>query len=97
MRIGRRRLFGQLDLTQKELGLGGISGDVLFSGGACGNLQALEYDYEAAARAMEATGLTDGYGEALLSGLWPSEDVLPARERSQRGRALSFKPFTFSP
>ncbi|WP_135507450.1 metallophosphoesterase family protein [Roseovarius aestuariivivens] len=39
--------------------------------------QELSYDHSAAHRAMVAAGLTQGYHEALLSGYWPSEDVLP--------------------
>ena len=47
----------------------------LLDGGV--HLRALEYDHAAAHRAMVATGLTQGYHAALLSGYWPSEDVLP--------------------
>ncbi|MBW4708750.1 metallophosphoesterase [Roseobacter sp. YSTF-M11] len=41
----------------------------------------LSYDAEAACDAMRAGGLTQGYDTALLSGYWPSEDVLPAALR----------------
>ena len=37
----------------------------------------LSYDAGAAARDMERTGLPDGYRRGLLTGYWPSEDVLP--------------------
>ena len=37
----------------------------------------LRYDAEAAARDMEIAGLPDGYSKGLLTGYWPSEDVLP--------------------
>lgn len=37
----------------------------------------LEYDAAAAARAMEDTGLIQGYHHALRTGWWPNEDVLP--------------------
>ncbi len=37
----------------------------------------LAYDYRAAKAAMEAAGLVQGYEQALVSGWWPSEDVLP--------------------
>ncbi len=37
----------------------------------------LHYDAASASDAMTAAGLTQGYGAALLSGVWPSEDVLP--------------------
>ncbi len=38
----------------------------------------LTYDAAGAAKAMDAAGLPAGYREGLLSGYWPSEDVLPA-------------------
>lgn len=41
----------------------------------------LSYDHQAAAEAMCNQGLTQGYEAALLSGFWPSEDVLPAALR----------------
>jgi uncharacterized radical SAM superfamily Fe-S cluster-containing enzyme len=50
--------------------------------------RALAYDHQAAARKMRAAGLPDGYAEALVSGLWPSCDVLPAAEAQQKGRPL---------
>ena len=37
----------------------------------------LTYDHEAAKRAMEVAGLTQGYHDTLASGIWPSEEVLP--------------------
>ena len=37
----------------------------------------LHYDHEKAAHAMADCGLTQGYDRALLTGYWPSEDVLP--------------------
>lgn len=41
----------------------------------------LSYDHVGAARAMRAAGLVQGYERALETGLWPSEDVLPAELR----------------
>lgn len=41
------------------------------------SIHCLSYDAKAAARDMRAAGLTQGYDAALLSGYWPSEDVLP--------------------
>lgn len=40
-------------------------------------LHRLDYDHAGAADAMIAAGLTQGYHASLLSGHWPSEDVLP--------------------
>lgn len=38
----------------------------------------LQYDHIRASAAMIAAGLTDGYEQALISGYWPSEDILPS-------------------
>lgn len=38
----------------------------------------LTYDAEGAARDIQAAGLPEGYRRGLLSGYWPSEDVLPS-------------------
>jgi hypothetical protein len=48
----------------------------------------LEYDHAAAAAAMRAAGLPEGYAAALGSGIWPSCDVLPPAERARRGQKL---------
>ncbi len=37
----------------------------------------LDYDWHRARAAMERAGLRQGYHDALSSGYWPSEDVLP--------------------
>jgi predicted phosphodiesterase len=49
----------------------------------------LSYDHAAAAEAMRAAGLPEGYAAALGSGLWPSCDVLPPTERARRGTPLA--------
>lgn len=33
--------------------------------------------------------LDQGYAQALLSGVWPSEDVLPSIEKLAAGKALN--------
>jgi predicted phosphodiesterase len=48
----------------------------------------LQYDHAAAAAAMRAAGLPEGYAAALGSGLWPSCDVLPPAERARRGQPI---------
>jgi predicted phosphodiesterase len=50
---------------------------------------ALDYDYRAAARRMDARGLPAGYRDGLTSGIWPSMDILPDGERAMRGIPLS--------
>ena len=57
----------------------------------------LRYDAAASARKMVRAGLTGGYHEALLSGLWPSQDVLPPAERAQRGIALRLQDAVWRP
>lgn len=41
----------------------------------------LSYDVDGARTAMRAAGLADAYSDALRSGYWPSEDVLPVALR----------------
>ncbi|HLJ63033.1 MAG TPA: radical SAM protein [Stellaceae bacterium] len=50
---------------------------------------ALDYDHATAAAKMRAAGLPEGYAASLGSGLWPSCDVLPARELKERGVGLT--------
>ena len=45
--------------------------------GAEVKIHRLSYDALAAARDMEHAGLPDGYRNGLLTGYWPSEDILP--------------------
>lgn len=52
------------------------------------NIERLSYDAQAAVADMQAAGLPRDYADALLSGYWPSEDVLPEALRvavSDRG------------
>jgi hypothetical protein len=37
---------------------------------------------------MAEAGLQSGYAETLVSGIWPSQDILPTKERSQKGKSL---------
>lgn len=48
----------------------------------------LQYDFAAAAGRMRRAGLPKGYAEALITGLWPSCDVLPPNELGRSGVAL---------
>lgn len=64
-----------------------------------GKLQAhwhrLSYPAEQTRQAMHNVGLTTGYADAIVSGLWPSEDVLPDAEKVNRGKALALQPIIF--
>lgn len=42
----------------------------------------LNYDVDATVLAMKNAGLTQGYDQALLTGYWPSQDILPMTMRS---------------
>ncbi len=53
------------------------------------SLRRLAYDADAAAAEMRAAGLVQGYERALLTGLWPSEDVLPGVLRAQSSSSAS--------
>lgn len=57
--------------------------------------RSLTYDAQAAGQAMALAGLNNGYADALVSGLWPSIDVLPAEERAQRGLAIEERSILF--
>jgi predicted phosphodiesterase len=52
------------------------------------SLRRLTYDHVAAAAATKDAGHANAYAQALASGLWPTQDLLPQRERAARGRAL---------
>ncbi|MFC0386043.1 metallophosphoesterase family protein [Muricoccus vinaceus] len=52
-------------------------------------IRPLSYDHAAAAAAMRAAGLPEGYATALGSGIWPSCDALPPAERARRGQPLA--------
>lgn len=52
---------------------------------------ALDYDHDAAAAKMQARGYPGEYAQALLSGLWPSCDILPRDERGKRGQPLDLQ------
>ncbi len=54
----------------------------------------LDYDFRRSHETTLAAGMTE-YGNALLDGLWPSMDILPAAERAQRGRPLNLPSIRF--
>ena len=49
----------------------------------------LAYDFQSAAAAMREAHLADGYALALETGIWPSLDILPAKERGETGLPLA--------
>jgi len=52
------------------------------------NTYPLYYHHQDAFDAMCRAGLQNAYADALLSGLWPSMDVLPDAEKQRRGIAI---------
>ncbi len=54
----------------------------------------LVYDAKQAAAAMRTRGLSGDYDSTLLTGLWPSLDVLPEQERRKQGVPLSLPAMT---
>lgn len=52
----------------------------------------LRYDPNAESTGMRSKGMKTDYAETLLTGLWPSMDVLPASERHKHGKRLELRP-----
>lgn len=48
----------------------------------------LAYDHREAANRMRSVGLSEAYARTLESGLWPSLDILPERDRAAAGQFL---------
>lgn len=49
----------------------------------------LEYDYETTARRIfDSPTLPDDYGHTLMTGIWPSDEVMPQTDRDRRGQAI---------
>ena len=51
----------------------------------------LGYDHRAASATMRRFGYANGYARALVTGLWPSVDILPEAERSTTGKRLRLR------
>lgn len=59
-----------------------IGGELLLS------THRLAYDHHAAAAAMRRSGHANGYARTLITGLWPSLDILPPAEREATGQRI---------
>lgn len=57
-------------------------------GGVKLSIHRLRYDYHASAATMRRSGHANGYARSLVTGLWPSLDVLPDEERRRTGERL---------
>lgn len=88
-----REVAGRLWLNAGAIGLPPNDGDprvefaVLDADGP--RLERLGYDHAAAAAAMRAAGLVQGYDRCLETGWWPSEDMLPPELRRAGGEAAA--------
>jgi len=51
--------------------------------------RSLGYNYSEARADMLHEGLGDSYAQTLVTGLWPSLDVLPLEEKTRQGKALN--------
>jgi hypothetical protein len=60
-----------------------------------GEWHRLCYPAEQTRQTMLDADLVNGYADTLISGLWPSEDVLPVEEKKNRGNALEIEPLIF--
>merc|ERR1712039_998412 len=61
-----------------------------FDGSIQVSIHALPYDSQAAADAIFARPqLVRGYADSLMSGVWPSHDILPVDEQMATGQPLS--------
>lgn len=89
----QRRVAGVLWLNAGAIGLPPNDGAPATRYAVIGEegvaIRRLDYDATGASEAMQAAGLTQGYERALMTGWWPSEDVLPAalRRASPEGDA----------
>lgn len=54
-------------------------------------LRRLAYDHMAAAGAMRRSGHANGYARTIVTGIWPSHDVLPEVEKADTGIGLRLK------
>ena len=60
-------------------------------------LRALHYDHPGAAAAIRAADLPPAYADALETGFWPNDDIMPDADRRRRGVALTEKTLLWSP
>ncbi len=56
----------------------------------------LSYDHAGASGAMRRHGYANGYARSLVTGLWPSLDILPEAETQQTGKRLRTRSKTLA-
>jgi predicted phosphodiesterase len=90
-KVGRRAWFnpGVIGMPANDgtadtwYGLIGVEGGSLLL-----STRRLNYDHHAAAAAMRRCGHANGYARTLVTGLWPSVDILPPPERAATSRPI---------
>jgi predicted phosphodiesterase len=100
-RIGKRVWFnpGVIGMPANDgtadvwFGLVRMTGD----GGVALSTHRLAYDHHAAAAGMRRFGHANGYARTLVTGLWPSLDILPATEREATGRRVRQRTLRIAP
>lgn len=66
-------------------------------GGILLSTHRLTYDHHSAAAAMRRSGHANGYARALVTGLWPSLDILPPAEREATGKRIRQRTLRLAP
>ncbi len=61
------------------------------AGGVVLSTHRLGYDHHTAAAALRRHGFANGYARTLITGRWPSLDILPDTERLRAGKRLTAK------
>ena len=51
--------------------------------------RALSYDHAAAAAGIRSAGLPPDYADAIETGIWPSDDIMPEADRQRRGQPIA--------
>ena len=97
---GRRRLWVNAGVIGVPANDGRASGWFALlqrgEGGIEVALRRLDYDAAAAAADLRVAGAAPAYADAMETGLWPSLDILPERERAASGRPLRARRLRFS-
>ena len=66
-------------------------------GGVMLSTHRLAYDHHTAAAGMRRFGHANGYARTLVTGLWPSLDILPPAERNATGQRLRARTLRIAP
>ena len=49
----------------------------------------LDYDFEAAFKSMKRNNLPEEYAKTLMTGLWDTDNIMPAQDRQLRNKAIT--------